>query len=81
MGTLYPMKYTLKVELEVDIEFLNRDKLDEDTQEDINDIVTTTLSENSSEIIKKIFAEMHEDTNVNIHDAITLDEKVEESPW
>jgi hypothetical protein len=75
------MKYTLKVELEVDIEFLNRDELDEDTQEEINDIVTAALSDNSFEISQKIFQEMHEHTNVDIHDAITFEEKVEKNYW
>ena len=32
------MKYTLKVELEVEIEFLNIDELDEDAKEEIEDI-------------------------------------------
>ena len=39
------MKYTLKVELEVEIEFLNIDELDEDAKEEIEDIVVETLSE------------------------------------
>ena len=49
------MKYTLKVELEVEIEFLNIDELDEDAKEEIEDIVVETLSDNSYEITKNIF--------------------------
>ena len=49
------MKYTLKVELEVGIEFLNIDVLDEDAKEEIESIVVETLSDNSYEITKNIF--------------------------
>lgn len=59
------MKYTLKVELEVEIEFLNIDELDEDAKEEIEDIVVETLSDNSYEITKNIFDEMKQHTRKN----------------
>ena len=75
------MKYTLKVELEVEIEFLNIDALDEDAKEEIEDIVVETLSDNSHEITKNIFDEMKQHARVKIQKGFAYEDKQSTNAW
>ena len=75
------MKYTLKVELEVEIEFLNIDELDEDAKEEIEDIVVETLSDNSHEITKNIFDEMKQHTHVKINKGFAYEDERSTNTW
>jgi len=71
------MKYTVKVELEVEIEFLDKDHLDENEQDDINDLIIEALSNSAVDITQNIFNEMEEQTHVEVREAFTFDEKVD----
>lgn len=75
------MKYTLKVELEVEIEFLNIDALDEDAKEEIEDIVVEALSDNSYEITKNIFDEMKQHTHVKIKNGFAYEDERSTNAW
>jgi len=75
------MKYTLKVELEVEIEFLNIDVLDEDAKEEIESIVVETLSDNSYEITKNIFNEMKQHTRVKIENGFAFEAESQKNTW
>lgn len=75
------MKYTLKVELEVEIEFLNIDELDEAAKEEIDDIVIETLSDNSYEITKNIFDEMKQHTRVKIDNGFAFEAEERINAW
>ena len=72
------MKYTAKVELDIDIDFFEKDEITEDEQEEINDIITETICDNSLEIIQNIFKELKTRTNVNLEHAFTYNEKIED---
>jgi hypothetical protein len=72
------MKYTVQVELEVEIDFFEKDELDEAEQEEINDIIIDTFSDNSVEIIQNIFKEMEERTNIEIKNTFTFNENIED---
>jgi hypothetical protein len=72
------MKYTVQVELTVEIDFFEKDELDEIEQEEINDIIIDTFSDNSMEIIQNIFKEMEERTNIEIRNAFTFNENIED---
>ena len=72
------MKYTMKVELEVEIDLFEKDYIDEDQQDEINGIVTETISNCAFEITENIFEEMDERTNVEINNAFTFNESVED---
>ena len=72
------MIYTAKVELDIDIEFFEKNKITEDEKEEINDILTETLSDNSLEIIQNIFKEMKTRTNVKLEHAFTFNERIED---
>jgi len=71
------MKYTVKVELEVEIEFLDKDHLDENEQDDVNDLIIEALSNSAVDITQNIFNEMEEQTHVEVREAFTFDEKVD----
>ena len=71
------MKYTVKVELEVEIEFLDKDHLDENEQDDVNDVIIEALSNSAVDITQNIFNEMEEQTHVEVIEAFTFDEKVD----
>jgi S-adenosylhomocysteine hydrolase len=71
------MKYTLKVELEVEIDLFEKDELDEEEQEEINDCVVETLTDNSYEITKSIFDATGQRTNVIIKNGFTFGEMIE----
>jgi len=71
------MKYTVKVELEVEIEFLDKDHLDENEQDDVNDVIIESLSNSAVDITQNIFNEMEEQTHVEVREAFTFDEKVD----
>jgi len=71
------MKYTVKVELEVEIEFLDKDHLDENEQDDVNDVIIEALSNSAVDITQNIFNEMEEQTHVEVREAFTFDEKVD----
>ncbi len=71
------MKYTVKVELEVEIDLLEKEELDEEEQEEINDCVIETLSNNSYEITKSIFDATSQRTNVIIKNGFTFSETIE----
>jgi len=68
------MKYTVKVELEVEIDLFETDHISEDEQEELNDIITETLLDNGVEITQGIFKEMKQRTNVKLQDAFTFNE-------
>ena len=72
------MKYTVQVELTVEIDFFEKDELDEAEQEEINDILIDTFSDNSVEIIQNIFKEMEERTNIEIKNTFTFNENIED---
>jgi len=72
------MRYTLKVELELEIDLFEKDTLDEEEQEEINDVVVAMLSDNSYEITKGIFDAMDQRTNVIIKNGFTYDENAKE---
>ncbi len=72
------MRYTLKVELELEIDLFEKDTLDDEEQEEINDVVVAMLSDNSYEITKGIFDAMGQRTNVIIKNGFTYDENTEE---
>ena len=72
------MRYTTKVEIEIEIDFFETDKTDEETKEEINDIIVDTFSDNSLEVIQNIFKEMNERTNVEITNVFTFNEQIED---
>ena len=71
------MTYTAKVELDIEIDFFEKNKISEDEQEEINDIITETLMDNSLEITQNIFNEIKTRTNVKFEHAFTFNENIE----
>lgn len=71
------MKYIVKVELEVEIDLFEKNELDEEEQEEINDSIIETLSDNSYEITKSIFDATSQRTNVIIKNGFTFSETIE----
>jgi len=72
------MRYTAKVEMEIEIDFFETDKTDDETKEEINDIIVDTFSDNSLEVIQNIFKEMKQRTNVEISNVYTFKETIED---
>ena len=72
------MRYTTKVEMEIEIDFFETDKTDDETKEEINDIIIDTFSDNSLEIIQNIFKEMKQRTNVEISNVYTFNEQIKD---
>ena len=72
------MRYTTKVEMEIEIDFFETNKTDDETKEEINDIIIDTFSDNSLEIIQNIFKEMKQRTNVEISNVYTFNEKIKD---
>ena len=72
------MRYKAKVEMEIEIDFFETDKTDDETKEEISDIIVDTFSDNSLEVIQNIFKEMKQRTNVEISNVYTFKETVED---
>ena len=72
------MRYTTKVEMEMEIDFFETNKTDDETKEEINDIIIDTFSDNSLEVIQNIFKEMKQRTNVEISNVYTFNEKIKD---
>ena len=72
------MRYTAKVEMEIEIDFFETDKTDDETKEEINDVIVDTFSDNSLEVIQNIFKEMKQRTNVEISNVYIFNEQIED---
>ena len=69
------MKYKVKVELEVEVDLFEIDKMNDEEQDEINDIITETLSDCGVEITQNIFQDSGKRTIVDIQNAFTFNEK------